>query len=327
MKVFITGATGYIGEQLALALAARQFEVVALVRSPEQATTLRTAGITLLQGDLDSVAVLEKGMQQCQAVLHLAAYARLWPENEAIFRKVNIEGTCHVADAALKNKVQRLIFTSTAGVFGPSASAAEPVTEDTNKSVPHTSAYEATKAEAEKLLKTYVPKGLEVIILNPTRVYGPGKESESNAVNKLISLYMKGKWRFLPGNGQSIGNYCFTEDIVSAHINAIALGKSGHNYLLGGHNISYKELFDSVAQVTGQHHRLYKVPAKLLHVVSQLLVAGAKLTNSKPLLTPKWLQKYLNNWCVSSQKAQKELQYTITPLAVGLKKTIDYIKE
>ncbi|MFT2007827.1 NAD-dependent epimerase/dehydratase family protein [Pontibacter sp. 13R65] len=327
MKVFITGATGYLGEQLALALANRGDEVVALVRSPEKALALQEAGIRLVQGDLDSVKVIEQGMEQCTAVFHLAAYARLWPEEETIFKKVNVEGTRNIANAAVKMNVQRLVFTSTAGVYGPSPSAEVAVTENTERRVAFTSAYEATKAEAENLVKSYTREGLSVIVLNPTRVYGPGKESESNAVNKLISLYVNGKWRFLPGDGKSIGNYCYIRDVVQAHLNALTLGRSGESYLLGGENVSYKEFLDSVAQVTNRHYTLYQVPAGLLQVVSQLLVTAARVTHSKPLLTPKWLKKYLNHGRVSSQKAMQELDYKITPLKEGLKMTLDYLKK
>ncbi|WP_187262352.1 NAD-dependent epimerase/dehydratase family protein [Pontibacter beigongshangensis] len=327
MRVFVTGATGYVGEQLALALVHRGYEVVALVRSPEKAAALSAAGVTLVLGDLENVEAIEKGMQHCQAVFHLAAYARLWPEEETIFRKINVEGTRTIAEAAIKTKVRKLVFTSTASVYGPSPAEGVPVTEAMGRIVRYTNAYEATKAEAEALVKAYAGNGLEVVVLNPTRVFGPGRESESNAVNRLISLYLQGKWRFLPGDGRSLGNYCFMQDIVEAHINALTLGRNGESYLLGGEDVSYITFFETLARVSQRSYRLYKIPAGLLQLLSQLLVVGARITHSKPLLTPKWLKKYLYNWSVSSRKAIQDLNYTITPLPEGLKKTIEFISE
>ena len=93
-----------------------------------------------------------------------------------------------------------------------------------------------TKAEAEKIALDYSKKGLDVVTVNPTRVYGPGKLTESNSMTKIVRLYISGLWRIIPGDGKSIGNYVFIDDVVEGHILAARFGRKGERYILGGEN-------------------------------------------------------------------------------------------
>ncbi len=322
MKVFITGATGYIGRRLTLELLSRKYEVTALVRSREKAADLERFGALLCIGDLQDIGSLEKAMKGAAIVFHLAAHARPWAPDEHLYQQVNVRGTENVLAAALKKNVQKVVFTSTASVYGPAASPQQPVTEKTRRTIAFTNKYESSKAEAEQLAQAYSRKGLPVVIVNPTRVYGPGAETGSNGVAKLLRLYLSGKWRFMPGDGTSIGNYSFIEDVVQGHIQAMERGRSGENYLLGGEDATYKQLFALIGELTGMGRKLIPIPVRLLQGASWCMVQLARLTGTKPLVTPDWVRKLLLNWSVSSQKAERELGYTITPLKEGLTKTL-----
>ncbi len=327
MKAFITGATGYIGEHVALALKGQGHEVVALVRSEDKAHGLKSAGISLLFGDLQRKETIHQGMAGCDVVFHLAAYASVWPEQEDIFREINVEGTRNILDAAVKQHVSKVIVTSTAGVYGPSPAPAPTVDETTRRSVPYFNAYETTKAAAEALCRTYSKNGLHVVMVNPPRVYGPGRKSESNAVTKLIELYIKGKWHYMPGDGTKMGSYSYIDDIVAGHLKAWEKGRSGENYLLGGENASYEEFFGTIAQLSGKNVKLYKIPVPVMVFAARLMVIWSKVTRSKPLITPQWVKKYLFHWSVSSEKAIDELGYTITPLRKGIQETLNWLNE
>ncbi|MCC9135093.1 SDR family oxidoreductase [Pontibacter silvestris] len=326
MRTFITGATGYIGEQLATKLASDNHHVVALVRSPEKAGSLAAAGVECVTGDLHDQEAIENGMKGCDTVFHLAAYASVWPEDEEVFRKTNVLGTKTILDAAIKNGVKKVVVTSTAGVYGPSDSAISAVDENTTRSCPYFAAYEATKAKAEALAKEYAKNGLHVVIVNPARVYGPGRRSESNAINKLAQLYLENKWHYIPGSGKSTGSYCYIDDVVDGHIKALEQGRSGEVYLFGGENASYDRFFHLLQKLSGKQKKLYRIPVNLLVTASRLMVFWARTTNTKPLITPNWVKKYMYNWSVSSQKAVHELNYTITPLEEGLKRTLNHLK-
>lgn len=327
MKIFVTGATGYIGHHLTKELVARNFQVVALVRSKEKASDLAAIGVKLFVGDLIDLPIVEQAMQGADAVFHLAAYAKIWPDDEQIYKKINVEGTATVLASALKNKVKKVIITSTAGVYGPSASADAPVNETSQRTLPFSNFYESTKAEAEEIARSYAKMGIQVVIVNPTRVYGPGIESESNAVSKLIQLYLEGKWHLIPGDGKRLGNYSFIDDVVAGHINALLHGKSGENYLLGGENASYDRLFELIKNLSGKQFRLFHIPVPLIILASRGMKLGARLQLIKPLITPEWARRYLLDWNVSSLKATQQLGYTITPLEEGLKRTIEWLQK
>ncbi len=169
-------------------------------------------------------------------------------------------------------------------------------------------------------------KGLHAVIVSPPRVYGPGLLSESNGMTRIIHRYEQGKWRLIPGDGSKISNYVFVDDVVHGHWLAMEKGKSGEKYILGGQNASYNEFFSMLKHISQKNYRLYKIPiwAMLLFAHMQLLLA--KIFHKNPLITPIWVKKYLHNWELTSEKAQKELGYVITPLEVGLKKTLLWIR-
>ncbi|WMJ72704.1 SDR family NAD(P)-dependent oxidoreductase [Cytophagaceae bacterium ABcell3] len=321
MKIFITGATGYIGEILAQKLANEGHTVHALIRSQKKAQKLHHPNICLFKGDLFTKDVIKLAMEGCDAVFHLAACASVCPEPGS-YQKINIVGTKNIIEAAIDAQVKKFVFTSTAGVMGPSPSASEPVSEDSKRIAPYFNEYESTKAEAETLVNSYKDK-IHVVTVNPPRVYGPGELSESNAVTKLINLYRNGKWRILPGDGKKVGNYVYVGDVVMGHILALKKGKNGERYLLGGENASYKQLFDTIREVTGVNKKLFKVPVSVMMGISGLMVVWAKITKTKPLITPKWVKKYLYHWSVSSNKAERHLGYTITSLKEGVRKTVE----
>ena len=185
--------------------------------------------------------------------------------------------------------------------------------------------YEKTKRESETLAFSYLEKGLDVVVVNPSRVYGPGLLKESNSVTRLIKLYREGKWRLIPGDGHSRGNYVYLGDVVDGHLLAMERGKPGERYILGGDNVSYNELFDLIKKITGKDYRLYHIPLGPMLLFARIQVFLAEWFGRKPLIVPALVKKYTRDWNLSSEKAQRDLGYTITPIGEGLKKTIDWI--
>ncbi|QCR23805.1 SDR family oxidoreductase [Pontibacter sp. SGAir0037] len=323
MKYFITGATGYIGQRLALLLAEAGHTVNALVRSPEKAQHLEHPNINFIKGTLADTDALESGSAGCYAIFHLAAYARVWAADPATYEQINVQGTENVLKAAVKNKVQRVVVTSTAGVFGPSG--AEPVNEATERELPPFSEYEETKRTSELICQEYARNGLDVMVVNPSRVYGPGFGSESNAVTKMIRLYVQGSWRWIPGDGSGKGNYVYVDDVVRGHLLACEKGTPGEIYLLGGENASYDTFFEKLARLSGIRKRFIHLPLSVMLLTSKLMLLWTSITGKAPLITPKWVRKYLYHWEVSSQKAINELGYSITPLDEGIKRTLNWL--
>ena len=327
-KIFITGATGYVGEQLALRLAQNGDTIHILARQKAKARKIfpDDRQFKVFEGDILEPEKISKAMEGCQEVYHLAACAKVWDKDKDAFVKMNIEGTKNVLDSSLLQKIEKVILTSTAGVLGPSI-AGKIVDENSVSAVPFSTEYERTKAIAEKEAKKYLDKGLAIVTLNPTRIYGAGQRSESNALTMLLDKYWQGKWRIIPGDGKRVGNYAYIDDVVEGHLAAMQKGRIGERYILGGENISYQELFDLFGEITQKKLRLFKMPISVMMSFAHLQMLKTKITNRPPLITPNFVKKYLYDWRVSTEKSQKELGLSITPLRIGLEKTLEWLKQ
>lgn len=322
-RIFITGGTGFIGQKLAKNLADEGHEVVALIRSINKAQELQHERISYVEGDLFSTDALNAGMEGCDEVYHLAAFASVWAKDDT-FEKVNINGTLNILDVAKAQGVKKTLVTSTAGVIGPAIDG--PVHEDTPRQVDFFTPYESSKYESELKIKEYVQNGQHVVIVNPTRVYGPGPLNVSNSVTKLVKQYIEGKWKFMPGDGMSTGNYVYVEDVINGHKLAMQNGRAGERYLLGGEDATYHELFDTIAQIGGKKHKLYKMPLGVMLTFGKMQLFMAENFGRQPMITPGWVRKYLYEWRVSSEKARNELGYQITPLKEGIQETVNWLR-
>ena len=323
MNVFVSGATGFIGSRLCLKLAEDGYIVHALYRSPDKTKVISHPEIRLFRGDILDKDSLDKAISGCQAVYHAAAFASVWEKNPGMIYRLNIEGTMNVIRSSLQSGVEKIVVTSTAGILG--ASGTHEINEQTYQESFFTD-YENSKFILEKIIGVLSGTGLDIIIVNPTRVYGPGLLSESNGVTRMIDRYCRGKWHFIPGNGNSVGNYVFVDDVVNGHIQAMAKGKTGEHYILGGENASYTMFFDNLSKVSGKKYRLFKLPLFMMLPVAYLLLFIAVLTHRRPLITPALVRKFNADFRVSSEKAEKTLGYDPRKLSDGLEKTIEWLK-
>ena len=323
MNIFITGSTGYVGNNLANKLADDGNIIHALCRNTN-ADVLQHPNIKVFKGDITHISSLREAMQGCEQVYHLAAYARVWSKDPFAFYKLNVEGSKNVFDVARENGINKIVFTSTGGTLGPSGT--RPVKEDDERIGEPFTEYEATKTSAENLAKEYCNKyDMHIVIVNPPRIYGPGIITESNAVTRLVKLYIAGKWKIMPGDGKRTGSYVYIDDVVNGHILAMQKGRAGERYSLGGVNASYIEFFDLLAQITGIKSKLFKLPVWAMMSAGKVLELYTKLTGTPPLLTPPWIRKYYYDWSIDSSKAQQELGYSFITLEQGLQKTVDWL--
>ncbi|MBN1951142.1 MAG: NAD-dependent epimerase/dehydratase family protein [Bacteroidales bacterium] len=324
-KAFVTGATGFIGHKLTEKLLDQGVMVHALYRSESKIQHFQHPNLVWFKGSLDDRESLEAAMKDCKYVFHLAAFAKVWSKEQNIFYKSIYEGTLNIMEAAIKMKVEKAVITSTAGVFGPSMEK-EMVDEVRPRPNAYFSDYEKYKDMTDRyLMENYTDK-LNFCIVCPSRVYGPGELSDSNAATKLIRLYQAGKYHILPGNGKSVGNYVYVDDVVNGTLLALKNGKRGERYILGGdENVSYIEFFGTISEIIGIKYKLFKLPLAVMLVVSALMKTGAVLFKIPPLITPGWVRKFSYNWYVSVEKAKNELGYKPISLKQGIRKTLVWI--
>lgn len=321
----MTGATGFIGGVLLGQLAEAGYEVHALYRSgSEHKTNPSYPSVHYIEGDILDLKSLRTAMAGCTYVYHMAAYARVWAASRSTFFDINVEGTQNVLSTAYRLGIKKAVVTSTAATLPPSN--AHPVNELAEKKIFHTT-YEQTKLLSEEVARRFNHKGLPTVIVNPPRVFGPGRFSESNAMTKIIKWYVQGTWRFLPGDGSYIGNYAYVNDVARGHRQAMEYGTPGQRYILGGTNASFKKFFDHLAAASGINKTLIPVPVPLIKSLAHVESLKAGLFRTPPLLTPEWVDKYFQNWELSSDKARKELNYEITPVDQALSETVEWIKQ
>lgn len=324
MKILVTGASGYIGNRLAHQLAADDHEVVALVRQESAREHLQHPNIQLSKGDITDGGSIRRAIKGCEAVYHVAAYSRLWAADRNIFYSVNVEGTREVLRAAAAAGVAKLVFTSSTSVFGPSLG--QPIRENDPRTVSFENDYELSKHLAEEEVQKFVAEGLDAVIVNPSRVFGPGLASPSNAITGMLQKAVSGKWILLPKSPQTIGNYAFIDDVVQGHIRAMHRGRTGERYILGGENKSYADLLRTVAAKIGRLN-VVQVPIGLLKVVLAASLAVKKITGGEAAYGPSSLNRYARDMAFDCSKAVNELQYHITPFEEAIENTIESLKK
>jgi farnesol dehydrogenase len=317
----VTGATGFIGSRLVQELLNRQIQVNILVRSEKKLSPKIRERASVFSGDIMNKKAVDSAMRDCEFVFHLAGFANIWSKDKTLPYRTNVEGTNIILETALKNNIKKVVYTSSAGIFPPSGQQ-KTINEKSPLPDYYLTDYEKTKRAAEDLCIEYCSKGLSTVIVNPSRVYGPGPLNKSNSVTILIKKYIKGNWRFIPGDGNQIGNYAFINDVVNGHIHALEKGTTGKKYILGGTNVSYNEFFDTIGEVKGKKYRLLHLPIPVISVFAAFELFCAENFGKPPVITPDWLKRYSQDRPVSSQKAIEELDYSVTPLSEGIEKTI-----
>jgi nucleoside-diphosphate-sugar epimerase len=324
MKIFITGATGYIGNNLALKLADSNNIVHALVRNPDQAKSLAHPNIKLFKGSINDIDSIRNAIDGCGQVFHLASFVRLWARPSDIFFKVNVEGTSNVLAAAVEKNVAGLVYTSSTAVLGISLN--EPLSENDPRIIGFNNDYDLSKCMAEKLVMDYAAKGLHALIVNPSRVYGPGIETYSNPFTRFLKASIKGKMVAIPKCPDVIANYSYVRDVVNGHILAMKYGQPGERYILGGENISYKEMLSVVKELLPEG-RPIAVPKMLLKAAGGMQLLKFYFTKKQPAFTPSAISRYYSNTAFNCGKAIKELNYKITPFKKGITETILHLKK
>jgi nucleoside-diphosphate-sugar epimerase len=323
--IFVTGATGFIGTKLVNELVRQGHTVHALTRATSNRDGLEHERIILVHGDIMNRESLVEGMKGCSHAFHLAAYAKNWARDPKVFFNHNVLGMQNVFDAAKEIGIQRVVWTSTIVTFGPTAPGLvgdETMPRITSK---YYTEYEETKSIAEKEALKMAAEGFPVVMVNPTRVYGPGKLTEGNSVSLMIDQYDRGLVPILLNHGVNIGNYALVDDLVRGHILAMEKGRIGERYIIGGENVSLKKFYELVDEVSGKKHFQINLPPTVGLAYGGIQKFAADKFGIYPQITTGWVETFLQDWAYSCAKAERELGYTFTPLKEGVRLTYEWI--
>ena len=307
MKVFVTGATGFVTGTVTMQLLARGDQVRALVRDTSRGRTLERAGATAVAGDLSDAGALRRGMEGVDAVVHGAAIYEVGipPIRRPAMYEANVLGTQRVLEAAFAAGVRRVAYVSTVGIFGNTRGAV--VDETYARSGPYTSYYEETKVRAHEIALRLAERGLGVSIAQPGGVYGQG---DTSGMGGLMRNFVHGRLPFVPFPDTGL-NFVHVDDVARGIVLVLDRGQSGRSYVLGGEIARVEDAFAALARITGRGLPRLRVPYALLELGALVRPGLREVVTSS---------KGVTFWATDA-RAKSELGYTARGLEAGLRDT------
>ncbi len=310
MKVLVTGGTGYLGRAIVAALAARGHELVIFARGASRSGLPGTA----VDGDIRDRAAVERAAIGCDAISHSAALVSIWRRRREDFDDVNVGGLRHVLAAARAHGTPRVLYTSSF-VAIPPRGRTEPLQAND---------YQRTKVAADRAADDAVRDGSPLIRVYPGVIYGPGAFTEGNLVGRLIADHLKHK---LPGlvGPEHRWSYAYVNDVAAGHCAALERGRVGGRYLLGGENAPQQRVFEILQQLTGRRPPL-RIPFPVADLMGAAEEWRVRLFGGMPLITRGAVEIFRHDWSLDSSEAVGDLGYTMTPLADGVRRTLESIR-
>ena len=323
MKVLVTGATGFIGGNLARELWRRGDDVRALVRPGSNRLTIENTGIIPVEGDILDRQSVDRAVQGCEAVFHVAAAYTFWSNDPAGVSRTNVAGTLNVLEAARQSGVSRTVYTSTVGTVGllKNGIADEGTPLDPKSLHGH---YKKSKFQAEQEALALAAAGMPLVVVNPTAPVGPW-DVKPTPTGKMVLDFLRRK---IPAYLKTGMNLVDVADVVEGHILALGKGKTGERYILGNRNVSLKEIFDILSSQTG-------LPAPRIRAPYWLVVGAGyadrfvegTLLSREPAIPVEGVLASKTPAYVSCEKAVRELGQPQRPIEDALKQAVDWFTE
>jgi farnesol dehydrogenase len=252
----------------------------------------------------------------------MAAMVKRWAPDPREFDRVNVAGTQTVLDAAAAAGVKTILVTSSVVALGPTAGG--PADEER---VPHAGTgfteYERTKRLALDVARRQAAAGRPIVIVYPGIVYGPGAPTEGNLLGPMFADHLRGRLHARLGRGDLRICYAFVGDVARGHVLALERGVPGRGYVLGGENATQDQLFALLRDLTGRPAPRLAVPYGMASVVARAQVLRARLGGRVPEVTPGMVATFRHEWAYRSDRAARELGYSVTPLREGLRRTLE----
>ena len=322
MKTLITGATGFVGSAVLRELLKKEHQIKALVRRSSVLDNLKNLDVEIVYGDLKDKDSLKRCLKDCKHLFHVAADYRLWvPKAKEIYEN-NVNGTENLMVEALNLGIEKIVYTSSVAVLGKSIEgdiADEKTPVNIDQMIGH---YKKSKYLAEEKVKElYKTKKLPVVIVNPAAPVGP-RDIKPTPTGKMILDAATGK---IPAYLDTGLNIVHVDDVAKGHIQAFNKGKLGERYILGGENLTFKEILEMISNLCGHNPPKIQLPKKPLYPIGYLFEIFARLFNLKnPMLTVDMIRMAEKKMFFSSEKAKKELNYRYKSAKIALKDAIQW---
>ena len=327
MKAFVTGATGFLGSHVARVLADQGAELRLLVRPTSNLKNLEGLNAETATGDLRDAASLERAIEGCETVFHVAADYRLWVRDPDEMYRSNVEGTRAILEAARKNGVRRVVYTSSVATVGFNSHGnpdAQPANEDSPVSLADMiGPYKRSKFMAEQVAMEAGRSGLHVVTVNPTTPVGE-RDIKPTPTGRIVVDFLKRKFPAYVDTGLNLVD---VRECARGHVAALEKGKSGERYILGGENLTLKQILDELGKITGLPSPSVKLPyvfAFAAGLVDEAITGG--ILRREPRATVDSVRMGKKKMFASSAKAERELGWKIVPVEAALRRAVEWFR-
>jgi dihydroflavonol-4-reductase len=320
MKLFITGATGFVGSHVARSAAEQGAELRLLTRRTSVTENL-PKGAELVQGDLREPAKFAAALRGCDALIHVAADYRLWVPDPAEMYKANVEGTRELLKLARAAGVRRVVYTSSVATMGFRKDASAVDEETAVSEADMIGHYKRSKWMAEQVAIDAACAGQEVVILNPTTPVG-SRDVKPTPTGRIIVDFLNKKFPAYVDTGLNLVD---VDEIARMHLVALERGRFGERYILGGENLTLKQILDKLGAMTGLPSPTMKVP----HAVAMAFAffdetLTGKLRGKEPRATVEAVRMGKKMMWASSAKAERELGWRVLPVDAALRSAVEW---
>jgi dihydroflavonol-4-reductase len=323
VKVFLTGATGFIGSHVAHELARRGAALRVLTRPSSPMENLGGLSIESVQGDLANPEPLRRAIAGCDALMHVAADYRLWVTDPKKMYAVNVTGTRELLRIAREENVRRVVYTSSVATMGFD-SAGTVVDEQTPVSLGHmVGHYKRSKYLAEQEALSAARAGQEVMILNPTSPIG-ANDVKPTPTGQIVVDFLNRKFPAYMDTGLNLVD---VSEVARTHADALEKGTCGERYILGGENLTLKQILDQMAALTGLPSPTLRVPhaVAMTFALFDQTITG-RIRGRTPRATVEEVRMGKKKMFASSSKAERELGFRVVPVRTALQTAIDWFR-
>ncbi len=323
MQTFLTGATGFLGSHVARALVEQGADLRLLVRPTSNLRNLEGLKAETASGDLRDRASLERAMRGCDTVFHVAADYRLWVTDPNEMYRSNVEGTRAILEAARKNGVKAVVYTSSVATMGFTGNG-RPADEDSPVSLADMIGhYKRSKFMAEQIALEAGRSGMRVAIVNPTTPIGEN-DIKPTPTGRIIVDFLKRKF---PAYVETGLNLVDVRECARGHVAALEKGRSGERYILGGENLTLKQILDKLGQITGLPSPKVKLPYMVAYAAGAFdeTITG-RLLHGEPRATIETVRMGKKKMWASSAKAERELGWRTVPVDEALRRAVEWFR-
>ncbi len=325
MTTLVTGVSGFVGSAIVRQLLAAGHSVRALVRPSSNRRNIKGLAIDLVTGDLRDPASLDQAIQGCDVLFHVAADYRLWTRRPDELYQTNVEGTLALMQSALRVGVERIVYTSSVATLGlnPSRLPSDEETPVTlNDMIGH---YKRSKYLAEEaVMRLIQEEGLPAVIVNPSTPIGP-RDIRPTPTGRMV---LDAACGFVPAYVDTGLNLVHVDDVAVGHLLAFERGTIGERYILGGENLTLKEIYDLIARITGKASPKIKLPHNLLLPLAYLSEWWTRMTaGAEPRVTVDVIRMAKKFMFFTIDKARRELGFSPRPAEAALVDAIDWFRQ